>query len=67
MYGQDNEMCFGSKTKEVKPPPPNPPTTFDYDAGERAPLQQQQAANAAAPTQASFGSELGAGPTIPSN
>jgi hypothetical protein len=55
-------MCLGSsKPKEQTPPKPNPPTSFDYSAGNRAP-QQQQAANAAADSVASpssFGAELG--------
>jgi hypothetical protein len=57
-------MCFGSsKPKEQVPPPSTPPTTFDYDVGNRAPLQQQAAANAASPSAqaASFGSELAGG------
>ena len=56
-------MCFGgSKTKEVKPPPPTPPTTFDYSAGQRAVSgdgKPNAAAPSAAPQSATFGSELG--------
>jgi hypothetical protein len=58
-------MCFGSKTKEVKAPPPTPPTTFDYSKADRAPQDAMLRANAAAASAAddqpkSFGAELGA-------
>jgi len=60
-------MCFGSKPKTVQPPPPTPPTTFDYNAGERGTPQAHQAAIAAAQADgitpaASFGSELSGTP-----
>lgn len=59
-------MCFGSKTKEVKAPPPTPPTTFDYAAADRAPQDGSVRPNAAAISAAAddqpktFGAELGA-------
>ncbi len=54
-------MCMGSsKPKEQKPPPPNPPTTFDYSKGARAPLANAPPPNAEAPSASTFGAELGA-------
>jgi hypothetical protein len=60
-------MCFGSKPKVVQPPPPTPPTTFDYSSAERGTPQahQQAVANATASgitPAASFGSELSGTP-----
>lgn len=53
-------MCMGgSSPKEQKIPPPNPPTTFDYAAGQRAPLANKAPANASAPSATTFGAELG--------
>jgi len=56
-------MCFGGGGSKA-PPPPQPPTRFEYLPAGRT--QQQQAATATnQPTSgtASYGSELGSGPT----
>lgn len=60
-------MCFGGSSK-TKTPPPSQPTTFDYNAANRAQLaadmaaQQRQAAvvNSTTTQPGTFGSELGA-------
>jgi hypothetical protein len=63
-------MCFGSsQPKTVQPPPPTPPTTFDYNAGNRGGPGAYKAAQDAGTSYsapASFGSELsGGGAGIP--
>lgn len=64
-------MCFGSKSAPATQaiPPPNPPTTFDYSAANRA---QSDADTAARRAQSgtvlsqtgAFGSELGGNTTL---
>lgn len=54
-------MCFGSKSN-TDIPPPKPPTTFDYNAGQRSDATNQQkvaAITSSTTPNASFGSELG--------
>lgn len=63
-------MCFGggSKSSTPAPPAPNPPTTFDYSAGQRnadGAVSQAQTARQLSSTvgPGSFGSELGGNST----